>query len=202
MSHFKRDCLPIVAAAQSSVDHWQDVALFVVGTIQQQFSVMPVIIADIRALGVDSRFLFGSKRESYRYLQANREALWNKARVCHAGQITLDRLIFEYLAVPGIGLAKASFLSQLTTGQGACLDTHNLTRLGITAFRSVNALKPQTVLHKIESYNAAWRAHGTSESFWNQWCDYLAAKLPRTYQDGAHVSRLHRAAIKESYWNT
>jgi hypothetical protein len=123
------------------------------------------------------------------------------ARQCVSGQISLDRLIVEYLAIPGLGLAKTNFLAQMTVGDGACLDRHNLIHLGLPKdmFKSCNGLQPATVLRKVESYRSIWQARGDSAYWWDSWCDYVAARRPSWFANGAATSAIHRIVLdKES----
>lgn len=195
--HYTRDCLPIVAASQASVDTFQRAAIFTSLTIRQMFVTIPLQMVDVESNGVDSRFLFGPKRDAWHYIAANRETLWHAAKACRAGQIDLDSLILEFLSIPGLGIVKASFLAQLTTGQGACIDAHNLRELGLdeNAFRLSKKLTVGTIRKRIQAYNSVWRCRGDSAYWWNLWCDRVAVRRPAWFESGRECSALHRVIL-------
>jgi hypothetical protein len=193
MSHFDRDARTLVASAQTSADSFFWIAIFVILTIRQSFFTMPMQMRDVRKHGAESRFLFGWKRAAFRFLAEHKGRLQGKARECAAGNLPLDSLILDYLAIPGLGIVKASFLAQMTVGQGACLDSHNLKALGldIDAFKTPKRLKVNTIARRITAYRAIWEAEGDSAAWWDRWCDHVATLYPKRFKDGAEVSALH-----------
>lgn len=195
--HFKADCLPIVRAVQKSPEIWARAAVFVILTIRQMFTLMERQMAEVDDVGADAKALFGWKRSAYRYIQAHKYELWQRAKLAKSGQITLNDLIQDYLAIPGLGIVKASFLAQLTVGDGACIDAHNLRVLGLNteAFKTPKTLLAGTIRKRIEAYNAVWRVTGDSATWWNLWCDGLAVTRPTWFANGAEVSALHRKCI-------
>jgi hypothetical protein len=198
-SYWQADCLPIVDAAQDSAENWARVATFVILTIRQMFFLMPAQMQDVLSNGRDAIALFGFKQNGYDFIQENKDSLWTRSRECEQGAITLDDLILSYLAIPGLGIVKSSFLAQLTVGEGACIDAHNLRVLGLgeTAFRTPKRLTVGSLRKRIAAYREIWSASGTSETWWDLWCDGLAARFPARYGNGAAVSKLHRVAIGE-----
>jgi hypothetical protein len=199
MSYFETDCRDISASALSSPDGFARVATFVLLTIQQQLLSVPHAMADVDAKGRASAFLFGSKRAGYIYVHENKVALHAAALSYKRGAIPFESLLLQFISIPGLGLVKASFLAQCSVMHGACIDTHNLTRLGLpeTAFRLPKGLKIANVLARIATYQAICDASGDSAYWWDSWCDYLAQR--KQYVDrgmsGADVSALHRVAI-------
>ena len=213
-SHFRNDCLYIVERLQSNVHLMPGLVCFVLLTIQQQFTWMERQVADVAKNGMRSRFLFGWKPDGYAYAQANKQALHKAARQAYQGEISLADLILEYLAVPGLGIVKASFLAQMSVGNGACLDTVNLQRLGMDqkAFVTPKGLKVESIRKRIKTYQAVCDAHGDSAYWWDIWCDTLASRqtidtgkrnaigepiLRRiaAFETGAHASLTHRLAV-------
>ena len=197
VSPFKIHCIAIVKASQRSADTFANVAIFVLATIQQQFNAMPIQMDSFKRDGINSRFLFGVKRQGYAFIQENKVNLWRQAKRFTKGEISLEQLIIEYMAIPGLGITKASFLAQMTVADGACLDSHNLRRLGLseTQFRLAKGLKVETVLQKIKAYNAVWQSVGDSAYWWDSWCEYLANKRTGTWRSALHVSETHMHAI-------
>lgn len=195
MSYFKAHCLPVAEAARRDTKVLQDVGTLVLLSIQQPWQGMPAQFAHVRSHGVDSVYLFGAKKAGYTYLSTYGEELRQAAIRAHA-ENDLDGLIMRYLQVPNLGLAKASFLAQMTIGDGACLDTHNLRHLGLneSAMRLSKTLKEPSKLSRVSAYNAAWRPVGDSEHWWNSWCDYLATRTGRygnRFDTGHEVSEVH-----------
>jgi hypothetical protein len=202
MSYFQTDCRDISASALASPDGFTRVATFVLLTIQQQLVMVPKAMADVDAKGRSSAFLFGSKRAGYVYVQTHKIALHSAALQYKRGEISFNELLLQFIAIPGLGLVKASFLAQCSVTHGACIDTHNLTRLGlpVSAFKLPKGLKIDNVLARITAYQAICDASGDSAYWWDSWCDHLAQRKQYVTRGmtGANVSALHRVAILPS----
>lgn len=202
---FATDCLWIVDHAQKSPDYFPGIGAFVLLTIQQPFWTVPDTVADVATRDYDSPYLWGWKPRGLHYLRTNKHALWQSAVECYNGTKSLDELILDYLAVPGLGIVKSSFLAQLTVGQGACLDTLNLRMLGLdeNAFKLSKELTVKTIRRRIATYNATWKAAGDSAYWWDAWCELVASRSHnvRGYamrsigNSAAAVSHAHRCAI-------
>ena len=192
MSYFKAHCVPLSEAARQSSATFLDVASLVLLSIQQPWYGMPKQFADVRAKGDASVYLFGHKRAGYAYVRDNVETLRHAAIEAHASG-DLESLILRYLDVPCLGLAKASFLAQMTIGDGACLDVHNLRRLGlpVSAMRMPKTLKPTSVAKRVQVYNDAWRSEGDSAHWWDTWCDAPVANPYNKFNNGFEVSAMH-----------
>lgn len=215
-SHYKTDCLYVADRAQADPDLFPGIVAFVLLTIQQHFIGIPRAVADVAKHGTRSRFMFGSKPDGLTYARQNKRILHKAARACHAGNLDLAGLVQEYMGIPGLGIVKASFLAQLTVGQGACLDTVNMQRLGLAwnMFATSKArLSPSAIRARILSYQAVCNAHGTTQEFWDIWCDTLAARqeiptgkfskidgMPiyrriEAFKSGEAASAVHRLAV-------
>jgi hypothetical protein len=196
-TYFSRDCLPIVAAAQDSPDALPSIAALVLCSIRQPFFLMHVQMADIAKNGTNARCLFGWKRTGLQYVVDHRADLHGAARRAYGKPEELDNLILRYLDIPGLGIVKASFLAQMTIGDGACMDSHNLGRLSFDTayFKTPKILKESSIRKLITAYNATWRANGDSAYWWDSWCDHMAENSAKWFRDGAHVSHMHRLAI-------
>ncbi len=196
MSYFEKDCLDIAGAARANLGVFFDVGCLVLLSIRQPWQGMPAQLRDVKAKGRDSAYLFGFKRDGFDYLTAQAPRLQAIANATHASG-DLDAAIRAYLEIPGLGIVKASFLAQMTIGQGACLDTHNLVRLGLpeTAFRTPKTLSGAAIDKRIAAYNATWQAVGDSAFWWNSWCDYLATRTRNAFESGDAVSKTHRLPL-------
>lgn len=191
-SYFDAHALPLGEACRNDLGVWVETATMVLLSIQQPWHKLPIQFHDVRENGRQSKYLWGFKSNGFDFLLAHGSRLHKAARVAHAAN-DLDGLIWAYLEIPGLGLVKASFLAQLTIGQGACLDVHNLKRFGFKpdAFKLPKSLKAETIHSKIRLYNAAWSAHGDSRFWWDTWCDHLAKRHKAHYKSGHDVSVIH-----------
>jgi hypothetical protein len=192
MSYFQMHCVPLSEAARQSDSVTLDVFTLVLLSIQQPWYGMPRQFADVRAKGDESVYLFGHKRAGYQYVSAHVAELRDAAKRAHdTGD--LDSLILRYLDVPSLGLAKASFAAQMTMADGACLDVHNLRRLGLgpSAMRLSKKLKPDSIARKVQEYNEAWRKVGDSAHWWDSWCDALVFNSYNKFENGFEVSAMH-----------
>ena len=196
-SHYTRDCLPIVAACQQSAEMTVRAAQMVILSIRYPFLDLAMPMADVDAHGAESRFIYGWKRDSLAYVVRNAGALHSIARALYTQEIALADAVLAFSAVPGLGIVKASFLAQLTAGDGACLDAHNVDSLGLarTAFKFPKTLTVDAQRARIAAYNAAWQTVGDSAWWWDRWCDARATKRAARGVTGADVSRLHRTLI-------
>lgn len=202
---FSQDCVWIASKAQESPDTFPGIVAMVLLTIQMPFYRIGDMVRDVAENDYAAKSLWGWKSAGLHYARANKRELHACAMAYVAGKKSLDDLILDYLAVPGLGIVKASFLAQLTVGNGACLDTLNLRTLGLaeTAFRTPKTLHVKTVRQRIHAYNAVWQATGDSAYWWDAWCDLVAQRqaniLGRSIGSAgatAHaVSRMHRIAI-------
>lgn len=201
---FRTDCLWIAEQAQKSPDALPGIASLVLLSIRQPFVYMPRQIEDVAEWSYSSPYMFGWKKHGLLYVRENKRDLHRSAVACADGRKSLDDLILDYLAIPGLGIVKASFLAQMTVGDGACLDTLNLRTLGLseTAFRMSKTLTVKTVRRRIAAYNACWRSVGDSAYWWDSWCEIVASRshnvLGRSLQgfdSAAAVSAQHRLAI-------
>lgn len=177
----------------ASPDGLVDVITFVLLTIQQPLQTVEKQFADVAKRGAASVYLFGAKREGYSYAVANRAALY--ASVTQAVAASSPVAAIEALtAVPCLGMVKAAFVAQLLGLEVACLDRHNLTRLGLglDAFRLPKKALPATRRSKIAAYVAACAASGGSEFWWNSWCAHVATnRRSGQWADAAAVSAYH-----------
>ena len=158
-------------------------------SIRQDFWLLRSQLLDLKKYGVQSKYLFGSKRAGWEYILNNKEILYDKI---YSNKISLAEKLLEVASIPNIGLAKGSFILQLTLGKVGCLDTHNLHRFGIppTVFK-LGKLKYNTALRKAEYYIKTCEDLGGSEYLWNSWCEFVAEKYPWKYKNANQVSKLH-----------
>lgn len=198
MSYFKNDCLEIAFEARHSDRVFIETATMVLLSIQQPWQGVPAQFANVRQRGRDSVYLFGAKRAGYDYVVEHATRLRVEGAMIAHDNRDLDGLIMQYLAIPGLGLVKASFLAQLTIADGACIDLHNARRLGLTPndLKLPKTLRDASRLAKISAYNATWQAHGDSEYWWNTWCDNMVGTTyNKRLTSGAEASAIHRLPL-------
>lgn len=177
-------------------DRLVKVGTMVLLSIRMQWIGVGNQMIDVDKHGEDSICLWGFKRDGYRYLVANRERLYERLQAARDGEIWIEDLVREFLKVPGLGLAKAGFLTQLTTGMCGCLDMHNVEIHGLTplAWHIRPRVDPQQQLveidSKIELYMGLVDECGGPGNLWNDWCRHLAETVS-TFEGAGDVSRRH-----------
>jgi hypothetical protein len=181
----------------NSPDGMVNVVRFTLCTIQQPLSGCLRQIKDIEKNGIQSKYLFGSKRQGLEYMIKNKEALHKglleiKSRNIDDLARTIEAVYF-IMQVPSLGMVKASFVLQMLGFNVACLDSHNLKRLGldIKHTKVPATLRPETKIKKITKYVKLTRIKGT-EFWWNSWCHYVAGNIGnKALTTGEAVSEFH-----------
>jgi len=168
---------------------------FVLATIQQQFSTVPVILEEWEKLGTDAPSMWGMKRDGYQWLSS---VHWKSvAMTLHRAQRENDRVlaIDALVEIPGINVVKAAFIAQCVGLKTACLDTQNLQLHqidNIEAFRIRSNNRAATRLAKINAYLELCDGIDHCASFWDSWCEVIAAQYPKHYPLGSmDVSSQH-----------
>ena len=190
---YDRDMPLMRAHALASPKGLTDVVAFVLCTIRQPLQSVRQQMTDIRANGAESKYLFGAKRAGYEYTVEHAAVL--HAAVVKAVEVNDTIGAVDVLSnVPGLGIVKASFVAQICGLEVACLDSHNLVRLGLpeTAFKLAKTVLPVTKRKKIAAYVAACGSTGGARYWWDTWCDYVAGnKANRSLTSGDAVSAYH-----------
>lgn len=177
-------------------DKFLKVAAMVLCSIRMQWGGVGSQLEGIEEFGSEAACLWGWKREGYRYVRDFRYELYNEVRKYRRGDTYLNDLMREFLKIPGLGLVKAGFLCQLTTGHSGCLDMHNIARFGLEPAiweirRRVDpAEQVREVDDKIALYLDLIDRCGGSESLWNEWCEHLNEQVS-TFDGAEDVSRRH-----------
>lgn len=186
----------IAAHGLGSPEGLTDVITFVLLTIQQPFQHVARQFADVKEKGAASVYLFGAKRDGYRYAVEHAAVLHAAVRKAVAVSDTVGAI--DVLSnVPGLGIVKAAFVAQLCGLDVACLDVHNLRSLGLpeTALRFNKKLKADTRRAKIADYVALTIQTGGARYWWDAWCYYVAGRRNSPLKTGADVSAFHAAAL-------
>jgi hypothetical protein len=187
--------------AQRNAENMADVIMMVSVSIQQQWSQVGKMLSSVRLHKDNSLFLWGNKKETYSYITSQKHfihgsmlAVINSTNLTdHAKSISLMKI---FLKIPGLNLAKAGFVCQLSAGLVGCMDVHNIKTYGISP-KSLEYNKNcttsrgfETNRKKLTTYIELCHDYGT-ENLWNSWCSMIATKYPKTFVDNNHVSELH-----------
>jgi hypothetical protein len=178
--------------AQSSPEAMRNAAMMAVLSIQQAWGGVPAAMLDMKAEGSTSRYLWGFKADTYEYLMSpnNIDHLYTTTLTTRDPVELLDL----WTTVPGLGLAKAGFVVQLTTGRVGCVDRHNAFAYDVAPNQLTFPKGRMTVKaqrHKLEAYVHLTDTIGGSEFMWEQWCIMIAAKYPNLYDSAQAVSKQH-----------
>jgi len=177
-------------------DKFLTVATMVLLSIRMQWVGVGNQMADVRKHGSKSLCLWGFKLEGYKHLRDNRHKLYAKVRDYRARRCQLVDLMREFVKVPGLGLPKAGFLTQLMVGEAGCLDMHNIARFDLDP--KVWVIRPRVdpdaqvreIDDKIELYLHLCALCGGSETLWDEWCEHLNDRVG-TFHNADDVSRRH-----------
>ncbi len=175
---------PIGRIGRSGPAGWRKVACFVVATIKVPLEHASRDAPKIARGERPANSIFGIKHTSLDYLDEHAAELWSFGEhLCATldGEALDDALVELAIGIPGIGFAKAGFITQLIYGRSACLDTHNIVRFGLEprAFRAFRpTIRAKTLRRKIRAYNQVCAALGGTEALWNGWCAYVATARP------------------------
>ena len=177
------------------------VVTFTLCTIQAGLSTCLDQITDVNKHGASSRFMWGQKGKGYTYTQAHDAYLWGKVNhiketLGTRSQAAAVAAIELFLPIPNLGMVKAAFVAQQLGFNVACIDSHNLVRLGLEAKHvKLGKVKPETARRKVQAYVAMTQEKG-SAYWWNSWCKYVAGnKANRKLDTGAAVSAYHVTCV-------
>jgi len=192
-----RDCNEIADYASKHPDNFVRVVTFTLCTIQAGLSTVKMQMQDVDVNGLDSKYLWGKKSDGLAYTIANKHFLWGKLMALkERGTGDVDAIvdgIMLLMRVPNLGMVKASFVMQMLGFDVACIDSHNLTRLGMSpnAVKVGAKLKIESKVAKIKAYVAMCQEDGT-KYWWDSWCDYVAGnRANRLLDTGDVVSKFH-----------
>lgn len=176
-------------------------AMFVISSIRTFTWLLPDMMDNYRDKGMKSfNTLMPKQKEGIKYVMKNKEWLYDLVQSYKAGDIYPEEFLITLQRIPCIGLVKAGFIMQLTTGEAGCLDCHNLKQYDVdeNTFKVNGKDKGKITaasFNKARKYLAVCKEIGGSEVLWNNWCDLVAEKYPKHFEAGDDVSWLHSNAI-------
>lgn len=147
------------------------------------------------------------KRNGIEYLIRNDAYLYQKSMhiADKHGYDNVDgiiEVILLFMRVPNIGMVKAGFIAQMLGFNVACLDSHNLIRLGMTysQMKIPKTLSDTSKRRKIRGYIELCQSKG-AEYWWNTWCEHVAGnRANKSLDTGDVVSRYHVECVDK--WHT
>ena len=201
MQMYDRD-MPIIAAyAESKPEGLLSVITFVLCTIQAGLSTVKAQMDDVKVNGEASMYLWGKKSDGYVYASDHIEFLWSKLFHLRDKSIEDPEVIAEaielLMAVPNLGMVKAAFVCQCVGFNVACIDSHNLKRLGLppSAVKVSAKLSKEKKREKILNYIALCQQEG-ARYWWDTWCVHVAGnQANRRLKTGEAVSAYHSECV-------
>jgi hypothetical protein len=163
-----------------------DVFGTVIATIRTSFKDITRLSNDIRINKHNSKALWGHKIDSYSGIVEIKDELYELFESSAPQSLMFNTV----LQTKGLGLAKSSFALQMMGYNLACLDVHNLNKLGYASsyFNSKN---------KAEEYVSLVQEKG-AEYWWDTWCNFIPT-TPRNkkhFLSGDEVSYEHVKAVR------
>ncbi len=198
---FNTHCKKIQAYSQESADNLASVILMVSLSIQQNWAGVGAQLDDVKKYKHESKFLWGNKRKTYKYVQAKKHLMFNQYLAVLASSKSDKEKAFSlmkiFLRIDGLGMVKAGFVCQLSAGLVGCIDLHNIRLYGIkeseiSLSKSVKSDKLRR--QKIEKYISICHDIGT-DKLWDNWCNHLAT-TNKHWRDGHHVSEVHYTYLR------
>jgi len=163
-----------------------EVAYCVIGSIRTKFYHLDTITKSIKEEGAASKHIWGHKNDAYDAIQANKYHWYNSLV---SNKMEVSDAITLIAKTKGIGLAKSGFLLQMLGYNCACLDVHNLNRLGISSSYFSNSKRTAEYVDLVQKEG--------SEYWWDTWCQFIFEKdKGKHFNTVEEVSKFHVTAIK------
>jgi len=189
---FAKHQVKIMKWAMKNEDNIFNLILMVSLSIRQPWAVIGKQLQDVQANGSNSKYLFGSKKDLYFHVMENKQAIFQLLKDTKAGNIPQAECLYQLTKIPGLGLAKAGFVMQLAIGMAGCIDSHNVTMYGVNPNAlKMGKVKAEKALEKAKMYLDLCEKLGGTEFLWDNWCNFVAVRHPKHFQDGNDVSARH-----------
>jgi hypothetical protein len=189
---FAKHQVKIMKWAMKNADNIFLLILMVSLSIRQPWAVIGKQLQDVQANGSNSKYLFGSKKDLYFHVMENKQAIFQLLKDTKAGKVSQAECLYNLTNIPGLGLAKAGFVMQLAIGMAGCIDSHNVTMFGVNPNAlKMGKVKAEKALEKAKMYLDLCEKLGGTEFLWDNWCNFVAVRHPKHFQDGNDVSARH-----------
>jgi hypothetical protein len=198
---YKIDNAKIAQHGLKNPDGLISIIRFTLLSIQQPLSSCDSMISDVESVGLGSRFLNAgnhvTKRDGLTYAIAHKKQLFRDLKAYAQNGLddveNISNALYCVYQIPHIGMVKAGFILQMLGFDVACIDSHNLERLGWkqSQVSLAKGLKYETKIKKIRAYISMTQEKGTAY-WWNSWCHYVAGNIGnRKLTTGQQVSQFH-----------
>jgi len=160
---------------------------FMLGSIRVKFLTLPSVTDSIVKEGALSRHIWGNKATAYKdYNRLDKIKLFED--VFDPAKSTID-LSRELTDIRGIGVTKSSFFLQLLGRDTACLDVHNLKKLG---FHHKKFAKKD--IETAKQYHKTVNEKGAA-FWWDSWCGTIFDGYSEYFESPEQISNLHLEII-------
>jgi hypothetical protein len=183
---YKEDQHTIERYAWSAPEHIRDVLMFARLTVRRTLPRAICLAQAVYTNGVSAIPDRIGKRAYHAAIDAS--------HTLYVGGGNSEMVFRLILSLPGFGMAKAGFATQMLCGDLGCLDVHNLKRFGL--YQEQFSMKGHWVRveKRILLYKSICRGLG-SGYLWDSWCEHIAMLYPKVYTNADHVSKLHLKGI-------
>jgi hypothetical protein len=172
--------------------NFSKVIQFAVLTIQQPFHSIAKQIDDVNLHGINSKYVWGNKRKTFEWLETYPGTTHDIYR--NLDSLTDDAALGIMMEVPGLGVAKAGFVLQMTKGRVGCLDIwnsrlYNKDTLKGKPYKKLindNRIFKDNKLHlgffksRPLEYTLICKSIGT-DVLWDNWCNLIDKKYPKHF---------------------
>lgn len=179
--------------SQFSPENMEQTFAFIQASIRERTDKLWNMMTLWRQLGLNyDRLQWGNKGDAMRFIDANRNEIYKDVmKAIRSRKMVTHKIIDIVTEIPGFGVPKAGFASQLIHGSGGCLDVHNLRMYNITDNFNVNGVSPGLKAKRIDNYVQICKNLGGAKKLWDTWCTFVANKYPQHFASPEVVSQLH-----------
>ena len=197
MDYFKKDLKFINEYCQNNADSLYRCAVGVHATVQQDTQNLDNILTQYDRLGFVDGDVFDWRKNYINHFSENRQYYYdNMMKILRSKKDVADRILALFLEADGLGLAKASFLALLATGNKSfsCLDSNLLKWYGLD--RKITDYNKKTKCDNAkkkrrQEYLSVVSKLGGGIKLYKEWCINVADKSKK-FKSGYQVSMKHR----------
>ena len=197
MDSFKQDLKFINEYCQNNADSLYRCAVGVHATVQQDTQNLDNILTQYDRLGFVDGDVFDWRKDYINHFSENRQYFYdNMMKILRSKKDDADRILALFLEADGLGLAKASFLALLATGNKSfsCLDSNLLKWYGLD--RKITDYNKKTKCDNAkkkrrQEYLSVVSKLGGGIKLYKEWCINVADKS-KMFKSGYQVSMKHR----------
>lgn len=188
----------------------QDGIMFVVLSIKTPFHTMKTQMEDYKRNGLDSKYVWGFKKDTLNYLLEHSGELYDdlmelwltpKKELGGTADTKDAAMMMRLMEVPGLGMVKAGFVMQMMFGRVGCMDVHNTRRFYKVDSKDVQisagVRKDSTKFKKLIGYVQLCKNNRSTSKLWDSWCEQLVYKPCNRgrFASGNDVSAFHVQAL-------